>query len=78
MTSEHSTHTPVPVSQVQAASTVEIAFQAPSPATAGQRTMRQGRCIEGTNVFRTQTGENINVAANGIATLLRMMIEEDN
>jgi hypothetical protein len=27
--------------------------------------------------FRTQTGQNINVAANGIAKLLRMMIEED-
>jgi len=30
------------------------------------------------NGFRTQTGQNINVAANGIAKLLRMMIEEDN
>jgi hypothetical protein len=30
------------------------------------------------NVFRTQTGQNINVAANGIAKLLRMMIEEDD
>jgi hypothetical protein len=29
------------------------------------------------NGFRTQTGQNINVAANGIAKLLRMMIEED-
>jgi hypothetical protein len=29
------------------------------------------------NSFRTQTGQNINVAANGIAKLLRMMIEED-
>ena len=28
--------------------------------------------------FRTQTGQNINVAANGIAKLLRMMIEEDD
>jgi len=30
------------------------------------------------NGFRTQTGQNINVAANGIAKLLRMMIEEDD
>ena len=30
------------------------------------------------NGFRTQTGQNIHVAANGIAKLLRMMIEEDN
>jgi len=29
------------------------------------------------NGFRTQTGQNINVAANGIAKLLRMMMEED-
>ena len=29
------------------------------------------------NAFRMQTGQNINVAANGIAKLLRMMIEED-
>jgi hypothetical protein len=29
------------------------------------------------DAFRTQTGQNINVAANGIAKLLRMMIEED-
>jgi len=28
--------------------------------------------------FRTQTGQNINVAANGIAKLLRMMTEEDD
>jgi hypothetical protein len=28
--------------------------------------------------FRSQTGQNINVAANGIARLLRMMIEEDD
>ena len=28
--------------------------------------------------FRTQTGQNINVAPNGIAKLLRMMIEEDD
>jgi hypothetical protein len=28
--------------------------------------------------FRTQTGQNINMAANGIAKLLRMMIEEDD
>jgi hypothetical protein len=28
--------------------------------------------------FRTQTGQNINVAANGIAKLLRMMVEEDD
>jgi hypothetical protein len=28
--------------------------------------------------FRTQTGQNINVAANGIAKLLRMMIQEDD
>jgi hypothetical protein len=27
--------------------------------------------------FRPQTGQNINVAANGIAKLLRMMMEED-
>ena len=27
--------------------------------------------------FRTQTGQNINVAANGIAKLLRMMIEDE-
>jgi len=30
------------------------------------------------NGFRTQTGQNINVAANGIAKLLRMMIQEDD
>jgi hypothetical protein len=30
------------------------------------------------NGFRTQTGQNINVAANGIAKLLRMMVEEDD
>ena len=30
------------------------------------------------DAFRTQTGQNINVAANGIAKLLRMMIEEDD
>jgi hypothetical protein len=30
------------------------------------------------NAFRTQTGQNINVAVNGIAKLLRMMIEEDD
>jgi hypothetical protein len=30
------------------------------------------------NGFRTQTGQNINMAANGIAKLLRMMIEENN
>ena len=30
------------------------------------------------NAFRMQTGQNINVAANGIAKLLRMMIEEDD
>ena len=30
------------------------------------------------NGFRTQTGQNINVAANGIAKLLRMMTEEDD
>ena len=30
------------------------------------------------NGFRTQTGQNINMAANGIAKLLRMMIEEDD
>ena len=30
------------------------------------------------NGFRTQTGQNVNVAANGIAKLLRMMIEEDD
>ena len=30
------------------------------------------------NAFRTQTGQNINVAANGIAKLLRMMIQEDD
>jgi hypothetical protein len=29
------------------------------------------------NTFRTQTGQNINVAVNGIAKLLQMMIEED-
>ena len=28
--------------------------------------------------FRTQTGQNINVAANGIAKLLRIMMEEDD
>ena len=28
--------------------------------------------------FRTQTGQNINVAANGIAKLLHMMIEDDD
>jgi Zinc dependent phospholipase C len=28
--------------------------------------------------FRNQTGQNINVAANGIAKLLRMMVEEDD
>ena len=28
--------------------------------------------------FRTQTGQNVNVAANGIAKLLRMMLEEDD
>ena len=28
--------------------------------------------------FRTQTGQSVNVAANGIAKLLRMMIEEDD
>ena len=28
--------------------------------------------------FRTQTGQNMNVAVNGIAKLLRMMIEEDD
>ena len=27
--------------------------------------------------FRTQTGQNVNAAANGIAKLLRMMIEKD-
>jgi hypothetical protein len=27
--------------------------------------------------FRMQTGQNINVAANGIAKLPRLMIEED-
>ena len=30
------------------------------------------------NGFRTQTGQNTNVAANGIAKLLRMMIQEDD
>jgi hypothetical protein len=30
------------------------------------------------NGFRTQTGQNINVAVNGIAKLLRMMIEEND
>jgi hypothetical protein len=30
------------------------------------------------SAFRTQTGQNINVAVNGIAKLLRMMIEEDD
>jgi hypothetical protein len=30
------------------------------------------------NAFRTQTGQNINVAVNGVAKLLRMMIEEDD
>ena len=30
------------------------------------------------DAFRTQTGQNINVAANGIAKLLRMMVEEDD
>jgi len=29
------------------------------------------------NAFRTQTGQNINVAANGIAKLLRKMIEDE-
>lgn len=32
----------------------------------------------GDDGFRTQTGQNINVAANGIAKLLRKMIEEDD
>ena len=33
---------------------------------------------DGDNGFRTQTGQNINAAANGIAKLLQMMIEEDD
>ena len=28
--------------------------------------------------FRSQTGQNMNVAANGIAKLLRKMVEEDD
>jgi hypothetical protein len=30
------------------------------------------------NGFHTQTGQSINMAANGIAKLLRMMIEVDD
>jgi hypothetical protein len=29
------------------------------------------------NDFTTQTGQNLNVAANGIAKLLRMIVEEE-
>ena len=30
------------------------------------------------DAFRTQTGQNINVAVNGISKLMRMMVEEDD